>query len=251
MTDFTLEFYSNTEIRTRYINGDRYWNATDMAKAAGGKKRAKSWKNNKDTIEYMQAVEKDIGLSFEDQILTERGTQGSTWIHEELLIKYSQWLSPEFAVWGSKKIKELLTDGFAALSDTLKDRIEELQLQLLEARQLPQYERTIADWLESWFDGCTREYRLSTGERIDIVNGGTIYEVKRIEDWTRAVGQVLSYKLTYLRDTGEPEVSTALILFGNIDSSSHDLNLIRAVCYNAGITQLHFLGNINNLEDRR
>ncbi len=36
-----------------------------------------------------------------------------TWIHRDLAIKYSEWLDPEFSIWISQKIQELISDGVA------------------------------------------------------------------------------------------------------------------------------------------
>jgi len=34
-----------------------------------------------------------------------------TWIHKDLAIEYARWLDPEFSIWISQKINELITDG--------------------------------------------------------------------------------------------------------------------------------------------
>ena len=36
-----------------------------------------------------------------------------TWIHRDLAIKYVEWLDPEFSIWVSQKIQELISDGVA------------------------------------------------------------------------------------------------------------------------------------------
>ncbi len=36
-----------------------------------------------------------------------------TWIHRDLAIKYAEWLDPEFSIWVSQKIQELISDGVA------------------------------------------------------------------------------------------------------------------------------------------
>ncbi len=36
-----------------------------------------------------------------------------TWIHRDLAIEYARWLDPEFSIWVSKKIQELISDGIA------------------------------------------------------------------------------------------------------------------------------------------
>ncbi len=34
-----------------------------------------------------------------------------TWIHKDLTIEYARWLDPEFSIWISQKIQELISDG--------------------------------------------------------------------------------------------------------------------------------------------
>ncbi len=36
-----------------------------------------------------------------------------TWIHRDLSIEYARWLDPEFSIWVSQKIQELISDGVA------------------------------------------------------------------------------------------------------------------------------------------
>ncbi len=36
-----------------------------------------------------------------------------TWIHKDLTIEYARWLDPEFSIWVSQKIQELISDGVA------------------------------------------------------------------------------------------------------------------------------------------
>jgi hypothetical protein len=36
-----------------------------------------------------------------------------TWIHRDLAVKYAEWLDPEFSIWISKKIQELVSDGIS------------------------------------------------------------------------------------------------------------------------------------------
>ena len=36
-----------------------------------------------------------------------------TWIHKDLAVKYAEWLDPEFSIWVSQKIQQLIQDGFS------------------------------------------------------------------------------------------------------------------------------------------
>lgn len=44
-------------------------------------------------------------------IQTVRGGNGEqgTWMHEDAALEFARWLSPKFAIWCNRRIKELLT----------------------------------------------------------------------------------------------------------------------------------------------
>jgi len=76
-------------------------------------------------LEYLSAKEnsklmkllKDVGLvSVKKGNLkgSENGksVQG-TWINRDLAVKYAEWLNPEFSIWISQRILELVSDGVA------------------------------------------------------------------------------------------------------------------------------------------
>ena len=82
---------------------------------------------------------------------------------------------------------------------------------LFEPRKPSRAEARVRDWLH-YREGGTREYKISTGERIDIVRHDVfeIIECKRARDWRDAVRQVMEYS-RYM-----PGYTRRIHLFGDI-----------------------------------
>ena len=136
-------------------------NATQMAKPFG--KEAKHWLNNQQTKDFLEELTKVRNLTLADLVKVRKGgnTPG-TWMHEDVALEFARWLSPKFAIWCNDRIKELLTQGVATVSDDddtianamaiLQRRLEAKQQQLQQAestieaqtRQLQQRDTTIA-----------------------------------------------------------------------------------------------------------
>lgn len=127
------------------------------------------------------------------------------------------------------------------------------KLEINPIKTFPKYERTVSDWLEERLDKdyklVEREYRLPSGKRIDfLLNGYIILEVKRLDYWTTAVGQVLAYKQE-LKALGHTRTSTQLELFGDI--SFAEQKELRSVIIGTGVNKVGFITDINLKEDRR
>lgn len=57
-------------------------------------------------------------LDIDYQVVTQRGMMnGGTWMVEELAMEFARWLSPSFSIWCNAKIRDILTNGYAAISD--------------------------------------------------------------------------------------------------------------------------------------
>lgn len=50
----------------------------------------------------------DFAHAFPDMVKTEAGRKGGTWLSQEVLIDFAQWLSPDFAAWCDEKIREIM-----------------------------------------------------------------------------------------------------------------------------------------------
>lgn len=97
--------------------GEKLWiNATNIAKNAG--KRTADWLNSPPTKEYIKYYCDTTQTVSTDLVRVIKGGDSSlqgTWIMEDLIVNYGQWISPKFAVWVSTVIKELLTEGTVSM----------------------------------------------------------------------------------------------------------------------------------------
>ncbi len=59
----------------------------------------------------------DFARTFPDLVQTIKGKYGGTWLREEVIMDFARWLSPDFAVWCDKKIKELISEGQVGLKE--------------------------------------------------------------------------------------------------------------------------------------
>ena len=131
-------------------------NATEMAKPFG--KMTKDWLVNQSTKDYLNTLSSVRGIPLSQLVEVRKGnsskfTQG-TWMHEDVAMEFARWLSPAFAIWTNDRIKELLKEGVATVSDddeiianamsVLQRRLEDKQrrLQMAES-QIAEQQREI------------------------------------------------------------------------------------------------------------
>lgn len=93
-------------------------NSTEMAKVFG--KYPKDFLTNKQTKEFLSSLSAVRGIPLTELVKVVQGgdpqMQG-TWMHEDVALEFARWLSPAFAIWCNDRIKELLTQGVATVSD--------------------------------------------------------------------------------------------------------------------------------------
>ena len=119
--------YEGKNINFNELKGSVTVNATEMAKAFG--KRAGDWLRLDSTKEFLKALKNSqnadmhTGL-FPYEIIRVQvingGTNRGTWMHEDVALEFSRWLSPAFAIWTNKHIKELLLEGRTSLNEKKK-----------------------------------------------------------------------------------------------------------------------------------
>lgn len=178
MTYLTLFNYNNENITVREEDG--YFNATQMCKAMG--KRWTHFMENKSTQVLIeeQKVETGINTLIKTE-LTGCNENRATWVHPVLLPYFKEWLNrTKLPTNGKKKMEKHYRDDLAELLDG--------------ETEIP----TIAGI-------------------IDIFTSFEIIEVKEINNWKAALGQVLVYSLYY------PSHQKRIHLFGNTDSSYLDM----------------------------
>lgn len=113
-------------------------NATEMAKPFG--KLVGDWLRLKSTNEFINALSTDMQIPISELIQAVKGGAGEqgTWLHEDAAIEFARWLSPAFAIWCNKRIKELMQVGFTATPATLEAMIANPDLVIGMATQLKQ-----------------------------------------------------------------------------------------------------------------
>lgn len=109
-------------------------NATEMAKPFG--KSPKDFLKTEQTKTYVKALSEVRKILSSDLVQVIYGDNGGTWLHEDVALEFARWLSPSFAIWCNKRIKELLQYGMTAMQPTLEQMINNPDLVISLATQL-------------------------------------------------------------------------------------------------------------------
>lgn len=120
-----------------FYKGDNVMvNATEMAKPFG--KLVGDWIRLKTTTEFAEALSADMQIPISALIQVVKGgnNEQGTWMHEDIALEFARWLSPAFAIWCNKRIKELLQYGMTATQPTLEQMINNPDLVISLATQL-------------------------------------------------------------------------------------------------------------------
>lgn len=107
------------------INEKEMWSATQMAKPFN--KRSLDWLKLDQTQEYMKEVAEVRKITLSDLVQVTRGDNGSTWIHEKLVIEFARWCNIKFSVWCNDQIETLMRTGKVEL------KLPQTYLEALEA----------------------------------------------------------------------------------------------------------------------
>lgn len=106
-----ISIYYNAE-----PDSDQYVNATQMCKATG-KKWNDYWRLEQ-TQAFLSALSAETGIPVSRLVVVRKGgrpEEQGTWVHRRVAYHLGQWCSPEFAVWVSGKIDQLVTGGRVVL----------------------------------------------------------------------------------------------------------------------------------------
>lgn len=110
--------YQGNKITFQNENGNVMISAYQMAKSFGNAKRPQFWLNSQQANEFINELTKARNLALTDLVQVRRGgSNPGTWMHEDVALEFARWLSPAFAIWCNDRIKELLTQGVATISD--------------------------------------------------------------------------------------------------------------------------------------
>lgn len=132
--------YNGNDITFINHEGSVMVNATEMIKSFEGK-RINNYLRADSTLEYAKVVARkhygdtetlnsvsltinELSENYPKILKVVKGGAGGqgTWMHEDLALDFSQWLSPEFKLWCNDRIKELLKHGMTA-TDNVIDQI--------------------------------------------------------------------------------------------------------------------------------
>lgn len=129
-------FQYNGSPITFYKDDNVMVNATEMAKPFG--KLVGDWLRLKATTEFTEALSVDMHIPISALIQVVKGgnSEQGTWLHEDVALEFARWLSPSFAIWCNKRIKELLQYGMTAMQPTLEQMINNPDLVISLATQL-------------------------------------------------------------------------------------------------------------------
>ena len=101
--------------------------ATEMGRAFG--KNATDWLTTFSVRDYIKELSDKTKLSPSDLLEITYSNKRGTWIHEDIAMKYAQWLSPLFATWCAehiKKIKELSVETKLKYTDNFIEEWREI-----------------------------------------------------------------------------------------------------------------------------
>jgi len=84
---------------------EAWFNATAVAERFG--KAPAQWLRLPSTVEYLAALERKYGeITY---LKTKRGSNGGTWLHPKLAVRFAQWCDIDFAVWCDEQINQILS----------------------------------------------------------------------------------------------------------------------------------------------
>jgi len=224
--------------------GEKLWvNATDIAKNAG--KRTADWLNSPSTKEYIKCYCDTTGIVSTDLVRVIKGGDPSlqgTWIMEDLIINYGQWISPKFAIWVSAAIRKLITEGKVSLLPDFDDPIASAEAWIVERKA-----RMVAE--------ASAKENEEKAKVVDvIVDYGNNYTVKQVAnvlgvgrndffDWLRSNGYLTKDNEPYQRYIGK---QAYFIVREAVVS-----NKVRHTTYVTPLGLTHFAKKIEKLEGIR
>lgn len=150
----------DTELAGRLIPKG-YCNATEMCKANG--KRWNDYAKLKSSKAYWDELSLDTRIIVSRLIIEIKGTPNGdaslqgTWVHPEIAIDLSQWVSPKFRVWANRTLRLVINDEFEAQTENAEKaqaRLEELEDSLWEKARIigKCTRRTLTDSVKDWYE---------------------------------------------------------------------------------------------------
>ncbi|MDR2274305.1 MAG: phage antirepressor KilAC domain-containing protein [Sphingobacterium sp.] len=124
--------YEGNQVTFKNEQGTTYVNATQMAKSFG--KQPKDWLRLQGSTDFVNALVEARHISLGDTVKVQNGI--GTWMHEDVALEFSRWLSPAFSIWCNDRIKELLSVGMTATPAVMEDMLSNPDLIIEMATKL-------------------------------------------------------------------------------------------------------------------
>jgi hypothetical protein len=113
--------YNEAPVSFKNENGVVYVSATEMEKPFG--KRATDWLRTQTSQSFIRELSKVRNHTLAELVeVVKGGSNPGTWMHEDVAIEFSRWLSPSFAIWCNDRIKELMRYGVTS-TDKLMEQM--------------------------------------------------------------------------------------------------------------------------------
>ena len=114
--------YNGNDVTFKTVDDVTYVNATEMAKYFN--RRTNDYLSLVSTNELVKAITRKTGKSENQLVVKKTGMPvfgGGVWLHEDIAIDFAQWLSVDFKLWCTDKIKELLLKGHTSINRSNSD----------------------------------------------------------------------------------------------------------------------------------
>lgn len=213
---------------------DGYINVPKLCELGG--KRFKHWLENKSSKELMSEFETQTGLMAKYQPFGIPNELRGTYLHPDLIPHVASWVSPSFAIFVSKIIREWKSASpgnekifWARMGNDLEREAEKEEDD--EERKERKWQLEIASR-----EGGECEVETRFG-RIDVLTQTKLIEIKKASNWKHAIGQVLVYGIDY------PEHEKWIYLF---DWTSQDIPVINRGCAELGMNVCFHQKSIDN-----
>jgi len=209
---YIIHEFGNGGVRQRIQDG--FFSGTDMCKL-GNLKFADFYRMQK-TKEYLDMLSETLKLTKCQLVDVKKGnscnfTQGS-WVHPQLATFLGIWISPLFLVKIGTWIEEWKGHDSKNVDKYNKAICE------LEPSPSDQKERAVQEKLCQ--ELCGRMEVETEAGYIDILTDNMIIEVKEISGWKAALGQILSYAMSY------PDRQKVIAIFNVVDGIHDELLVV-------------------------